>query len=104
MATGRKLEVQVLADAAAFSRGLKEAESRTQKFAKVAGVAGAAITGGLVVGLKKSVDAAMDAQRVQAQTEAQLKALGISYQAHAGHIQDVINKTSSLAAVDDEEL
>jgi hypothetical protein len=60
--------------------------------------------GALVVGLKKSVDAAKEAEVSQAKLKAQLKASGISYRAHAKEIDAVIQKHSQLAGVDDEDL
>jgi hypothetical protein len=96
--------VEIAADSDKLVKELKKAGGSMQGLGKVAGVAGAAITGGLVIGLKKSADAAMDAQRVQAGTISQLKALGISYQAHAKEIDKAISSTSKLAAIDDEEL
>jgi hypothetical protein len=50
------------------------------------------------------VDAAMDAQKSQARLEAQLKASGISFRAHAKEIDAVIQKHSQLAGLDDEDL
>jgi hypothetical protein len=99
-----KILVEIVGDADKLTKELKKAGGTMSGLGKVAGVAGAAITTGLVVGLKKSADAAIDAQKVQAQTEAQLKSLGISYSAHAKQIDSVVQKTSKLAAVDDEEL
>jgi hypothetical protein len=60
--------------------------------------------GALVVGLKKSVDAAKEAEVSQAKLKAQLHASGISYRAHAKDIDAVIQKHSRLAGVDDEDL
>jgi hypothetical protein len=57
-----------------------------------------------VVGLKKSVDAAKEAEVSQAKLKAQLHASGISYRAHAKDIDAVIQKHSRLAGVDDEDL
>ena len=58
----RRLEVAIVGDASQFLREMKGAESRTQKFGRAAGIAGTAIVGGLAVGMKKSVDAAREAQ------------------------------------------
>jgi hypothetical protein len=66
--------------------------------------AAAAAGGALVVGLKKSVDAAKEAEVSQARLQAQLKASGISYRAHAKEIDAVIQKHSQLAGLDDEDL
>jgi hypothetical protein len=80
------------------------ADSHTRKMGAGATIAAAAFGGALVVGLKKSVDAAIDSQKVQKATEVQLRALNISYGAHKKQIDSVINSTSRLAALDDEEL
>ncbi len=103
--------VEIVGDARQFKRELDKAVSSTSKankgfskMGKVAGVAGLAIGGALAAGLVKSTKAAMDSQRVQAQTESQLKALGISYKNHAKQIDTVITATSKLSAIDDEEL
>lgn len=100
----RQLVVEIVADASKFSKGIGQAESKMGKVSKAAGIAGAAITGAFVVGMKKSVDAAKEAQVSQSAMETQLKALGISYKAHAGQIDTVIQSTSKLAALDDEDL
>lgn len=99
-----KIVVEILADADKFSKELKKAGGHVEGLGKVAGVAGLALAGGLAVGLKSATSAAMDAQKVNAQTESQLKALGISYGAHAKQIDKSIQATSKLAAIDDEDL
>lgn len=71
---------------------------------KAAKVAGLAIAGGLAVGAKKSVDAFAEAEQAQARMLAQLKASGVSYRAHATEIDKVIQSTSRLTALDDEDL
>jgi hypothetical protein len=100
----KRLEVQIVGDSRDFERSLGKAESATHKFGKAAGLAGLAIAGTLVVALKKSVEAAMDAQVSQSKMENQLKALGISYKQHGAQIEDVIQKVSRLSALDDEDL
>jgi hypothetical protein len=57
-----------------------------------------------VVGLKKSADAAIEAERSQAKLVTQLKASGISYRDHAKEIDRVIQATSRLSGIDDEDL
>src|SRR6266540_5615402 len=99
-----RILVEIVGDADNLTKELKKAGGALHGLGKAAGVAGVAITGGLVVGLTKSASAAMDAQRVQAQTESQLKALGISYADHAKQIDKTIASTSRLASIDDEEL
>ncbi len=99
-----RLQAVLSADTRDYDRGMDRSETRMQKTAKVAGVAGLAIAGGLAYGLKKSVDAAQEAEVSQAKMEAQLKALKIGYQGYEKQISSTIDRTSKLAAVDDEEL
>jgi hypothetical protein len=65
---------------------------------------GAALAGGVALGLTESAKAAIESEKANTRLQAQLKALGISYQAHAKHIQTVIDKTSLLSGLDDEDL
>jgi hypothetical protein len=92
MARTRNLQVIISGDAnnlnRAFSqveRHAQETESKVSKFGKATAIAfagiGAAAGTAAVIGLKKSVDAAVDAQRSQVKLQAQLKASGISYRA-----------------------
>lgn len=71
---------------------------------RVAAVGATAAFGGLALAGKKVADAAIEAEKSQARLRAQLKASGISYQAHAKEIETVIQKTSQLAGLDDEDL
>jgi hypothetical protein len=114
----KRIEIQIIGDAESLSKAAKQGvgdlghlgnatDSSGSKWAKFSAVAKAAAVGGigaLVVGLKGSVDAARDAQVSQTKMQTQLKALGISYKAHAGEIDNVIQKTSKLAGLDDEDL
>lgn len=115
MAARGAVRVSITADNSGLERGLRGAESdlkhlddrgsRSLHGLKVAALAaGAAITTGVVIGLKQSVDAAIEAEKSQARMEAQLKAVGISYKQHADQIEQVIQKTSQLAGLDDEDL
>jgi hypothetical protein len=65
---------------------------------------GAAAAGGLVIGLKKSADAAIEAEKANARLQAQLKASGISFEEHEKRIQKVIDAHSQLSGFDDEDL
>jgi hypothetical protein len=59
---------------------------------------------GLVLGLRGVVKANAEAEVSQTKMATQLKALNISYDAHAKEIDKVIQKTSQLAGLDDEDL
>ncbi len=114
----RKIEIQIIGDADSLTRATRQGtgslgkldgatDASTSKWSKFSGVAKAAAAGGLgalVVGLKGSVTAARDSEASQTRMETQLKALGVSYKAHAGEIDTVIQKTSKLAGLDDEDL
>jgi hypothetical protein len=111
----RSLNVQITGDAKGLAVATRQADGHLDGLGKKTAMvtrgmalgfaaAGAAAAGTLVVGLKKSVDAAMDAQKSQARLEAQLKASGISFRAHAKEIDAVIQKHSQLAGLDDEDL
>lgn len=107
----RELRVEILGDSRdlerAFGRASKSSSGFGRSIAGVGKVAGLAALGGIAAigfGLKKSVDAAKEAEVSQKRMEAQLKALGLSYEKQAGHIDTVIQKQSRLAALDDEEV
>lgn len=108
----RILEVRVVGDVKdlerAYGRAQKQTQSLGSKFAGLAKMAalgaGAAGVGLLAVGLKKSVDAAKEAEAAQARLTNALDSQGISYSKHGRAIDAAIQKTSRLAALDDEDL
>jgi hypothetical protein len=111
----RTLSVAITGDPSSLNRALRSvdqsvegSEKRMHKFAAVGIGAlkglGLAAGAGAVVGLKKSADAAIEAEKSQARLVTQLKAAGISYKAHAQEIDRVIQKTSQLSGLDDEDL
>jgi hypothetical protein len=111
MALSRELRVLVTADTSKLQTGLKQTDSalgktekQSHKLAGAVKVAGLALAGGLVVGLKSSAQAAERAEVSQKKLETQLRSAGISYKAHAREIDNVIQKTSKLAGLDDEDL
>lgn len=120
MAGTRSLTVRVLGDVQDYVKKLQQAEAATAKNAKSLKLAGDAhaafgrsvafaatsLVGGagIVSALHASIDAAVKSQEVQRRSQQQLEALGISYQQHAKHIDEVIQKQSQLSALDDEDL
>jgi hypothetical protein len=58
----------------------------------------------VVAGLGASARAAIEAEKSQSRMVTQLKASGIAYKEHAKHIDEVIQKTSRLSGLDDEDL
>ena len=112
---GGNPRIRIDADADGVRRGVKDAErhlgrletsgEKSLKRLQTAGaLAGTALLGGAVLGLRKSVDAAIEAERSQKALETQLDALGISYRRHGDEIDRVIQKTSQLSGLDDEDL
>lgn len=61
-----RLEAILSANTRDFDRAMNESEGRMHKIAKVSGVAGLAIAGGIAVGLEKSVKASIEAQKAEA--------------------------------------
>ena len=102
--TVARLEAILSADTRDFDRGMKRSETTMGKVGKVAGLAGAAIIGGLAVGLKSSVGAAKDAQVAQLTLNQALATAGISQAKYGKEIDANIQRTSKLAALDDEDL
>lgn len=121
----RKIEVQIVGDERDLTRAFNRGGKAGQKFgkdmslvgrvssktganlgllAKGAGLAGVALGTGAVLGAKKATDAFREAEVSNAKLRAQLKASGISYKAHAKEIDAVIQRTSKLAGLDDEDL
>lgn len=107
----RTLQIEIVGDPRSYQRALKDSGQSTKRFGSAlsslgkAGVLAAA--GGIAavaIGLKKSVDAAKEAEISQRQMAAGLDALGLNYEAHSKHIDDVIQKQSRLSALDDEDL
>ena len=107
----RKIEVVATFDPKGYQRGLRSAAKSTSGFGsavkKVGLIAAATAVGGLAavaVGLKKSVDAAKEAEVSQKRLETQLGALDLSYDKHGATIDKTLQKQSMLSAFDDEEL
>jgi hypothetical protein len=109
---GPEIAIAIVGDASKFRRELDRAGKSTESFgsrlkgmSKMAALAvGGAALGGLVVGLKSSIGAAKEAEQAQARLEQALASAGISYRKQGEAIDEAIQKTSKLAALDDEEL
>lgn len=109
MARGGNVRVRIAADTRDLDRGLKRSERALDGTSKRMGRIGAAIGGAFAVTgavriIEQSVEASIRAEVSQKKLEAQLKASGIAYRAHAKDIDEVIKKTSRLSALDDEDL
>lgn len=103
MAT-RRLEVVITGDASQLDKALGKTQKSADRLRKGMLIAGGAIAGGLAIGLKKSVDAAMESEKAQARLGAAMKGAGVSQAKYGKEIEANIQRTSKLAALDDEEL
>lgn len=112
----RKLEVVIVGDSRGLEKAFGRAEKATDSFGKKAtsglsslakgGLVTAAVGGVALVtkSLFDSVGAARDAEKAQTRLESALKAANVSYAKHGDAIDAAIQKTSRLAALDDEDL
>lgn len=108
----KSLTVKFIGDTRDLSRAFSQIDKQSVSlrkslggFAKTAALgAGAAGIGALVVGLKGAVSAAKEAEKAQARLEQALASANISYDKHGAAINAAIQKTSKLAALDDEDL
>lgn len=112
----RKVRVELIGDASSLDRAFKKAgmsakgfERQASRTRRVAGAAfkvmgaGALVGGALVAkGLKDSIKAAMDAQKVQAQTVAVLKSTGSQAGVTSKHINNLATTISQYSGIDDE--
>jgi hypothetical protein len=116
MAKRGRVQVSITADPSGLKKGVRDAEGdlgRLQRTGKSSvGGLGTAFkaASGLIAGaavadqIRETVKAAQESEVSQKKLQAQLKALGISYRDHAKEIDNVIQKTSQLSGLDDEDL
>lgn len=108
----RKLEVEIVGNTRDFDNAMDKASGKTAGFgSKLGGLAkggaiGAAVGGVALLGksLYDSVGAAKEAEQAQSRLEDALRSANVNYATHGTAIQGAIDKTSKLAAVDDEDL
>ena len=108
----RTLHVDIVGDASSLQRAFGQAEKSTSRFgSKLGALAKGALIGGAVGGvallgktLFDSVGAAQEAEKAQARLQAAMKSANVSYGEHGDAIEKAIEKTSRLAALDDEDL
>lgn len=107
----RRINVEIVGDAASIEQAFGKASKAGGRFDGVMGklklgAAGAAAGGIAVLGksLIDSVGKAKEAEQAQARLESALSSANVSYAKHGDAIDKAIDKTSKLAAIDDEEL
>lgn len=106
----RKLEVQIVGDASGLQRAFNQSSGsagswggRMAKAGKIAAVGLAGATGLIAIGLKKSVDAALESEKAQTRLDSAFKAASVSAKDRAAAL-DQISSVSRKAALDDEDL
>lgn len=107
-----KVKIDIVGDASSAERAFKQAGKAASGFGSKMGmlakgglIAGAAAaTYGLAKGLKSSVQAAMEAEKVQAALAAQMKASGQAFDDNIGRINKQVDALSRLSGFDDEAL
>lgn len=121
MARSRELRVVIAGDADKLEREIKRSNrgldtlgkqtrltgsitSRGFAGMRVAAVGATAAFGGLALAGKSVAGAFIEAEKSEARLRAQMKASGLSFRAHSAEIERVIQKTSQLAGLDDEDL
>jgi phage-related protein len=109
MAATRKLTVEVLGDARGAQGAFKEISSGTDNlgkqfvdFGKKVAVAFTAVAAGTALFAKQALDAAYEAQKVAAQTEAIIKATGKAAGLTADEVRKLADNLSYATGVDDE--
>lgn len=121
----RRLEVDIVGDSKSLERALGRAETRLQRFGKRAeqfgragglsggllGGVGAARAGALAgggflaaAGIRKTIDAAREAQIVLGQTSVAVRNAGIDWGLASGQIESAADRISNASAFDDEEI
>jgi hypothetical protein len=109
MAATRKLTVEVLGDARGAQGAFKEISAGTEHlgkqfvdFGRKVAVAFTAVAAGTALFAKQALDAAYEAQKVSAQTEAIIKATGKAAGLTADEVRKLADSLSYASGVDDE--
>lgn len=108
----RDLLLKILGDSSSAEHALSSTGDHAQKLgghfgglAKMAAFAAGGAGVGLVVeGLKGAIGAAQESEAAHVRLTDSLGKVGVSYKTHGAAIDDAIQKTSNLAALDDEDL
>lgn len=106
----RKLEVEIVGDAASLHKALGKADSSSSSFGKTIGklgktaalTAGGAGLGALAIGLKIGISSYMDAQKNAAQTNAVIKSTGGIANVSAKQVGDLATALMKKSGVDDD--
>lgn len=114
MAT-RTLNVVISGDAKGVTKATRQVEGSIDRMSRSGSkslamlrtgfiAVGAAAATGAVIGIKKSAEAAIEAEKANARLETQLRALNIRYAEHEKRIQRTLDAHSQLSGFDDEDL
>lgn len=105
----RKLEVEIVGDARSLHKALNESSNKTSRFGSVLSTlktgaigAGAAVAGGLVVGLEKSIHAAIEAEVVNKRLDVAFRNAGLSAKKYAGQVEELESAGRKLGFTDEQ--
>jgi phage-related protein len=98
------LQAVLTADTRHFDRAMGSSESKMKRVGRTAGIAGAAIAGGLGIAAKIGFDELMEGQRVAAQTNAVLKSTGGVANVSAKQIDLMADSMLRKTGIDDEQI
>lgn len=111
MAREREVKVKILGDSSSAQRALGTVTKGTSKFGSVMKsvgrgvlIGGGLIGAGLAVGAKAAADAAIEAERVSAQTSAALKSTGRAAGINKEGIESMAQRLMNLSGVSDETI
>ena len=97
-----RIEIIIDSVTTGLEKGLGKTQTGFQKFSKTALVAGAAIAGGLAIGLDKSVKAALEAQKATTRLNTSFKDAGLSASKYAKQIDAAEASGRKLGFTDEE--
>lgn len=110
MAKG-EVVIRILGDASDYKRAVGDADESTGRLGgavkglgKVAAVAGVALVGAGIAFGKSALDAAVEARKVTAQTEAVIKSTGGAAGVSVGQVEELAHKLQELSGVQDESI
>ena len=98
------LEAKLRADTRDFDRSMGRSQSRMNQVGRTAGIAGAAIAGGLALAIRAGVKEFIEAEKVTAQTNAVIKSTGGVANVTAKEIENMAQTMLRKTGIDDEQI
>lgn len=98
----RRLIVEIFGNASQFAREMDKAADKTQRFSKAAGLAGTAITGGLVVALTQAAKGSMEDQVQMERLTTAFKNVHVPIEQYTKRLDDAQESGRKLGFVDED--